>query len=256
MNKFLGKTVVITGGSKGMGMSHAERFLQEGANVVIGDKSDAIKAAAALTEKYHRKVIGIKADVSCKTDCENLMLTAYNAFGSVDILINNAGILKKAGLSDVDESVWDEIMSVNVKGTLFCTQAAVKYMVDNHYGKIINISSIAGLGVRPPAGPAYGVSKAAMVSLTRFTAMEYGKQGINCNAVAPGMIVTPMTFANRTEEEIKQLQDTTFDVTCSGRCGNVDDVTNCVMFLAADDSSYINGRVIEVDGGRMDHIGY
>lgn len=256
MGKFEGKVVVITGGARGMGYSHAVQFAKEGACVVIFDLQGAEQAAEQITSSYGCKVAAVQGDVTNYSDCERAMAAAVENFGRLDILVNNAGILKKTSILELDEGVWEDLQNVNVKGVLLCTKAAAQYMVKQHYGKIVNVASIAGLGCRAPAGVAYGVSKAAVASLTKYTAMELGKEGICCNAVAPGMILTEMTYAGRTEEEVNALETNTYNVTCCGRIGTVEDVSAGILFLASDDSSYINGRIIEIDGGRMDHIGY
>lgn len=256
MRRFEGKVAVITGGAGGMGYSHAVRLIAEGASVVIFDLRGAKEAAERLMAECGGKAIGVQGNVTVYEDCEKAMAAAVENFGRLDILINNAGIMGKTSIYALDEKVWDAMQDVNVKGVLFCTKAAVQHMVKQHYGKIVNVSSIAGLGVRSPAGVAYGVSKAAVASLTKYTAMELGKEGICCNAVAPGMILTEMTYAGRTAEEVKMLETNTYNVTCSGRIGTVEDVTAGILYLASDEASYVNGRILEIDGGRMDHIGY
>ena len=256
MKRFEGKVAVITGGARGMGYSHAVRLIAEGAAVVIFDLVGAEAAAEKLVSEHGGKAIGVQGNVAVYSDCERAMAAAVDNFGHLDILINNAGILKKTSILELDEGIWDALQEVNVKGVVLCTKAAAKHMVKQHYGKVVNVASIAGLGCRAPAGVAYGVSKAAVASLTKYTAMELGKEGICCNAVAPGMILTEMTYAGRTAEEVKMLETNTYNVTCSGRIGTVEDVTAGILYLASDEASYVNGRILEIDGGRMDHIGY
>ena len=241
------KVAVITGGARGIGKQIALTFAIEGADIVIGDMIEMDTTAREI-KSLRREVITVKADVSNKKDVKNLIDRALATFEKVDILVNNAGLTRHAPLLELTEEDWDAVMNVNLKGVFFCTQAAAKHMVQRRYGKIINMASVAGLNAVGVAAN-YCVSKAGVIQLTKVCAREFGAYGINVNAIAPGVVVTDMTYA-RPQEEAKRFIEERRKLTVLGRAGTTQDIADLAVFLASDESSFITGQVIAADGGR------
>ena len=243
--KLKGQTAVVTGGSRGIGKAVALRLAAAGANVVIvyaGRKDEAEKTAGECRE-YGAEAIAVKCDVSDAGECGEMFKKAAEITGRVEILVNNAGINKDGLLMRMTEDDFDAVQKVNLYGTFNCMRLAVKMMMKQRYGRIISLSSIAGL--RGNAGQVnYSASKAGIIGMTKSLAKEAASRNITVNAVAPGLIETDMT---------KELPEEVFErhvsaIPC-GRPGKPDDVAACVEFLAGPDSSYITGQVISVDGG-------
>ena len=244
MKRFLNKSVIVTGGARGIGKRIAEKFAEEGANIIITDINESVlEEAKKIYEMYKTNVIGIKQNVSIESDCKNVVEQAVKTFGKLDILVNNAGITKDGLAIKMKEEDFMDVINVNLKGTFFMSKYALGVMSLKRYGKIINISSIVGLTGQ--AGQVnYSSSKAGVIGLTKSLAREYAKRNININAVAPGFIKTDMT--DKLDDKTKQ--DIISQIPLQ-RFGSVDDVANCVLFLASDESSYITGQVISVNGG-------
>lgn len=173
-------------------------------------------------------------------------------FGRLDILVNNAGVTRRAELLDMSEEDWDYVLDTNLKGVFFCSQAAARQMIAQRYGKIINISSIAGKGWTDVGGINYSASKAAIIQLTKACARALGPYGINVNAIAPGSVDTPLLYANRTPEQVQAYKDNAIERAAIGRLGVPGDIANGVLFLASDHSSFIDGQTVSIDGGRFD----
>jgi 3-oxoacyl-[acyl-carrier protein] reductase len=244
MKRFLNKSVIVTGGARGIGKRIAEKFAEEGANIIITDINESVlEEAKKISEMYKTNVIGIKQNVSIESDCKNVVEQAVKTFGKLDILVNNAGITKDGLAIKMKEEDFMDVININLKGTFLMSKYALSVMSLNRYGKIINISSIVGLSGQ--AGQVnYSSSKAGVIGLTKSLAREYAKRNININAVAPGFIKTDMT--DKLDDKTKQ--DIISQIPLQ-RFGSVDDVANCVLFLASDESSYITGQVISVNGG-------
>ena len=250
MGKLDQKVAIITGAARGIGKQIAVTFAREGADIVIGDISE-MEVAAQEIRNLGRKVITVKTDVSRKEEVKNLVDTAIDNFKKIDILVNNAGINRRVSLLEMSEEDWDAVLDVNLKGTFLCTQAVAKYMVSQKYGKIINIASTAGLRVVVDRGQAnYTSSKAGVIQLTRACAAELGPDGINVNAIAPGVILTDIHYAKKTPAEVEQFFENVKKVTVLGRLGTPQELANVVLFLASDDSSFVTGQVIVADGGQ------
>jgi 3-oxoacyl-[acyl-carrier protein] reductase len=179
---------------------------------------------------------------------------ALEEFGRIDILVNNAGTIHPAGFLEATEQDWDAIQNIDVKGLFLCTQAVAPHMIKQRYGKIVNVSSMAAQGWYMPGFASYCAAKAAVNNLTKFTARELGVYGINVNAVAPGEILTALTYQNQTKEQVEKKLKDSRDMTMVKRLGEPRDVASLILFLASDESSFIAGEIIAIDGGRIDRM--
>lgn len=235
------KTVLVTGGSRGIGKAIVQKFANEGYNVVL-DYSKSDDAAFEVAKEFN-KVVPYKADISVKREVNELVAFAEERFKKIDVLINNAGISSTGLLQDLTEEELNRIFSVNVNGTFFCTQAVLPQMLSRHEGKIINISSIWGM-VGASCEVAYSASKAAIIGFTKALAKEVGPSGIHVNCIAPGIILTDMVSDYSVEEFEEIRKNIPLD-----RIGSTDDIANLAYFLAGDDSNYITGQVISPNGG-------
>lgn len=240
-----GKSAIITGGVRGIGKAIAEEFCRRGADVLLCYRSneDAAKKTAEELKQYGTRVELMKGDVSDPNHGPEAVKMAKELFGKIDILVNNAGITKDKLLMKMTSADFDEVIQANLNGSFNFLQAVAPVMIKQRGGRIINMSSIAG--VRGNAGQInYSASKAGLIGMTLSAAKELGRRGITVNAVAPGFIETDMTDV-LTEDQKKAM----LDVISLGRAGKVSDVANAVAFLASDEASYITGQVIGVDGG-------
>ena len=245
------RVAIITGGGTGIGRSIALEFAKEGADVVISSRNMAnLKKVVEEIKSLGGHSLAIAADVSVAQQVCNMVKQTVDKFGRIDILVNNAGIARSAMLLEMTEQDWDDVLDINLKGVFLCTQAAAKYMIEQRYGKIINISSIAGRGWNRPGRANYCVSKAGVIQLTKSAALELGPCGINVNAIAPGAILTPMI----PPEQAKQFVEDREKVAVLGRIGTTQEVAHLALFLASDDSSFICGETIAIDGGRTDRM--
>jgi len=243
------KVAVITGAARGIGKQIALTFASEGADIVIGDII-TMETAAQEIRSLGRKVVTVKVDVSSKQQVKNLFDTAIDNFKKVDILVNNAGIVRYASILDMSEEDWDIVLEVNLKGVFLCSQAVAGYMIQQKYGRIINIASIAGINSIPQGLTSYATSKAGVIQLTKVCAIELGPYGINVNAIAPGIVITDGLYAGRTQVETELFIKERVNLTVLDRVGTTQDIANSSLFLASDESSFITGQVIAVDGGR------
>ena len=239
-----GKNALITGAAQGIGKSIALGMAREGANVGIADiniesAEDTAKEIASMGVKS----IAIKLDVSKQDSVSEAFGAVTGKFGSLDVLVNNAGITKDTLLLRMKEEDWDAVININLKGSFLCSKEAVKIMSRQRSGKIISISSVVAF--MGNAGQAnYSSSKAGLIGLTKTIAKEYAGRGIRANAVAPGFIQTPMTDV--LSDEVKDQMKSAIPLR---QFGTPDDVTNAVVFLASNESDYITGQVIHVNGG-------
>ena len=240
-----GKTAVVTGSGRGLGKAIALKLAQMGANIVLNDiaASDLIDATAEEFRAAGYKVAVTKGDVRNSEEVKAMVSAAVEAFGSVDILVNNAGITKDKPMAMMSEEDWDLVLDINLKGAFLCTKLAAKQMIRQRSGKIVNIASVAGrYGNQGQAN--YSASKAGLIGLTKTTAKEFASRGVTCNAVAPGIIQSKMTDVLPEEVKKKYLENIPL-----GRFGTPEDVANVVAFLASDESGYVTGQVIDIDGG-------
>ena len=241
------KVVLITGGTRGIGNEIAKKFAKEGCNLVLNYVSDSTDVEKIKSEfdEYGIDVLVLKADVSVFSDCENLVKEAIEKFGKIDILVNNAGITKDTLIAMMKEDAFDKVIDVNLKGTFNVTKNVVPYMMKKRNGNIINISSV--VGVVGNAGQSnYAASKAGIIGFTKSLAKELAPRNIRVNAVAPGFIDTDMTSV--LSDKVKENINLQIPLK---RMGKAEEVANVVSFLANDESSYITGQVINVDGGMV-----
>ena len=243
--RFKDKVVLVTGSSKGLGKAIAMEFAKEGANVVINYNSDKDGAQGVLDDIKRLGVQSdiIKADVSNSEEVNNMIKKIVEKFGKLDILINNSGIIKDARVTSMSKELWDEVIGVNLTGVYNCTKAAGQVMEKQKSGKIINISSIVAQTGSIGASN-YAASKAGVIGFTKSVAKECAKFNINVNAVALGYFNTGLIERLTKEIQDKLLRDIPF-----GRFGDPKEAANAVLFLASEDSSYITGQVINVNGG-------
>ena len=250
MGRLDGKVAIITGSNSGVGAATAKLFAREGAKVVISARrlpqleevANEIKAAGG-------DVLVVQTDVSKAEDAENLVAKTVEAYGKVDVLVNNAGVLE-AGLKPIDcfeEEDLERVLSINTKGTLYCTRAAVKEMMKNNSGSIINLDSVAGqFGT---GGASYVTSKAAVIGLTKHTALRFAGTGIRCNSVNPSTIATPMAKADPASLNQDMFGQMKKHMNLSVQICMPEDVANILLFLASDESRAITGQVIVSDFG-------
>jgi NAD(P)-dependent dehydrogenase (short-subunit alcohol dehydrogenase family) len=241
-----GKVALITGGGSGMGKVAAELFASEGANVVLTDVNDG--AGEATASAIGDRAFYVHADVSKEVDAEAMVAAAIDRFSRLDVLYNNAGImpLDDGSVTDADGSIWDTVLAVNVKGVMFGCKFGIPAMLETGGGSIINVASfVAWLGAAT-SQTAYTASKGAVLAMTREIAVEYARRGIRCNALCPGPIETPLLLALLSDEAKKQRR---FVHIPMGRLGHAEELAKAALFLASDDSSYMTGSSLIVDGG-------
>jgi 3-oxoacyl-[acyl-carrier protein] reductase len=246
--KLKDRVAIVTGGARGIGKAIVRTFVREGAKVARVDieeikKLEALKKEA---EKMGGEVITISCDITKSSDVNEMVGKVQKAFGRVDILVNNAGIIRRGTIDTVTEEDWDRVMEVNLKGTFNCCKAVVDIMKQQGYGKIVNVSSIAGKMGDITSAPGYGPSKAGVDALTKTLARQLAPYGINVNAVSPHAIETEMS-AQWSEERRKEI----IDSIPLGRLGKPEDVAEAVLFLASDDASFITGEILDVNGGAL-----
>jgi 3-oxoacyl-[acyl-carrier protein] reductase len=238
------KVAIVTGAGQGIGRGIALAMAKEGAKVVVTDITDKRFEVAKEIEALGSQALAVKCDVSNKSDVEGMVKEALNKFGRVDILVNNAGIYPFKPFADMTEQDWDRVLNINLKGVFYCVKAVLPRMIEQRYGKIINLSSIAGSVVGFPSLVHYSSSKAAILGFTRSLALEVAPHGINVNAIAPGPIDTPGAKAPSPE-----MAEQTKKMIPLGRMGLPQDIANLAVFLASDKSSFITGQCIVSDGG-------
>lgn len=239
------KVAVITGSAQGIGKTIAETFAREGAKIVVTDINieKAQETADEIKNKYNVETIAIASNVTKLSDCENLVTKTLDKFQKIDILVNNAGITKDNLILRMTEQEWDAVISVNLKGVFNSIKAVTRTMFKQRYGRIINIASV--VGVMGNAGQAnYSASKGGVIALTKTCAKEFSSRNILVNAIAPGFIKTAMTDALSDEVKAKYAE-----VIPLKRLGEAQDIADSALFLASEESSYITGNVINVNGG-------
>ncbi|MBQ2823669.1 MAG: 3-oxoacyl-[Oscillospiraceae bacterium] len=242
----MAKTAVITGSSRGIGAAIALRLAKDGCNIALNDVNEGMFENNDIVEKI--KALGVEcevfcADVSSYEACENMVKAVKERFGTIDVLVNNAGITRDGLMARMPEEQYDLVIAVNQKSVFNMMKFAGNVMIRQKQGKIINVASVAGL-YGNPGQINYSASKAAVIGMTMTAAKELGSRNINVNAVAPGFIETPMTDKLTAEQKAKMLE-----AVAMKRYGQVDEIAGVVSFLASDDASYVTGQTIEISGG-------
>ena len=247
MGRMDGKVALISGGARGQGAAEARLFAQEGAKVVIGDllDVDGMRVAAEIAE-LGGEAVYVHLDVTREEDWRSAVQAAVSAFGKLDVLVNNAGIWRRGRVEDTSVEDWDAVQNVNSKGVFLGTKAAIPEMRKAGGGSVINISSTAGL-VGGPRSTAYTASKGAVRLFTKATAIQYAGEGIRSNSIHPGPIDTEMI------QQVWQGEDNSREESIArtplGRVGTVDDIAYGALFLASDESSFMTGSELVIDGG-------
>lgn len=247
MKRLEGKVALVTGAARGLGKGIALKLAQEGAKVVIADMADA-KEAVAEIEGFGGTASCYQVNISKQEEVKNLFQFVLDTYGTLDIMVNNAGINRDGMLHKMPVENWDLVIAINLTGTFYCTQEALQIMRPKNYGRIINISSGSWLGNIGQAN--YAASKAGVVGLTKTAARENAKKGITCNAICPGFIETDMTL------KLKDVNggaawDSMMQRIPMGYAGKPSDVGNMVAFLASDEAAYVTSEVINVGGGMI-----
>lgn len=246
MAELTGKVALVTGAARGIGYAIADTLARDGANVVIFDLCDeeaGSAAAARIAQAHGVTAVFRRCDVSNFEMVQNTVKEVSKEFGGIDILVNNAGITRDKVLLAMSEQDWDAVLNINLKSMFNTIKACYRNFMKKKAGKIINISSVSGL-IGNAAQANYTAAKGGVIALTKTVARELATRGINCNAVAPGAIETPMT-ASMDQDALKALISTV----PMGHMGKPEDIAECVAFLASDKAKYITGEVIRVDGG-------
>lgn len=244
-NDFSGKVAVVTGGGQGMGRAVARRLVEGGAKVVVNDKNG--DAAQATADALGSGALAAPGDVTVKADVDAVVRLAVDAFGSIGILVNNAGILFSTALADMEEEEWDLVIDVNMKGTYLFTRAVLPVMKQAGWGRIVNFSSTAGKAVSTLGGPHYTAAKAGVLGLTRAAAKEFAPYGITVNAVCPGLVNTEMVQQNVAPERLDAYL-ASFPIS---RICDPSEVAELVAFLASDRAAYITGASLDINGGDL-----
>ena len=247
MNRFEGKSAIVTGASRGIGHEIALNLAKEGAKVAVNysgskDKADEV---VQLIIDAGGEAFAIQADVSNPDGVKNMIDQTIEIFGSIDILVNNAGITKDNLLMRMKEDEWDDVININLKGVFLCTKGVTRQMMRQRAGKIVNVASIVGVSGNPGQAN-YVAAKAGVIGLTKTVAKELATRNINVNAVAPGFITTDMTDALSDEVKDQMLVNIPL-----GKLGSAENVAKTVLFLLSEDAAYITGQTIHVDGGMV-----
>jgi NAD(P)-dependent dehydrogenase (short-subunit alcohol dehydrogenase family) len=254
LGKLDNKVALITGSAGGLGREIAVGLAKEGALIVLNDVNEALVTQTAEELKETYLVDYVIGDVSKKADAVSMVECVVKKYGKIDILVNNAGgsLHTPRVLEDIEEEDWDKVLHVNLKGTFLLSQAAVKYMKENGGGKIINMSSIGGRTSSLVTGVAYAAAKGGVISFSRRLASEVGPFGIHVNSIAPGLIISGERMHKLFyEENSKEQQIRVINEIPSRTLGEKEDIANAAVFLASDDSRYMNGAVLDVNGGRF-----
>jgi len=240
-----GKIALVTGGGRGIGRGIVDRYLEEGAHVAIAQRRPLEPALA-----NHPAVFGIQADLRSALAANTIVTQAAEHFGGIDVLVNNAGIMSECNISEIQVEEWDRMIAINLRAPLFLAQAALPYMRQRGGGSIINLGSIEGIAANP-SHATYCASKAGIHGMTRAMAVDFGKDNIRCNAIAPGWITTELSetyldslpHPDAARAALEQLHPL-------GRVGQPADVGDLAVFLASDQSSFMTGQIVVLDGGR------
>jgi len=245
--KLKDRVAIITGGARGIGKAIGSAFVREGAKVCLVDVDQGIlETTKNEIRKTGEEILTLACDITKSADVKAAMNQVQKTLGRIDILVNNAGIIRRGTIETVTEEDWDRVIEVNLKGTFNCCQAVAGIMKQQGYGKIVNVSSIAGKMGDITSAPGYGSSKAGVDALTKTLARQLALYGINVNAVSPHAIETEMS-AQWSDERRREI----IASIPLGRLGKPEDVAEAVLFLASDDASFITGEILDVNGGAL-----
>ena len=244
--RFKGKIVIVTGGSRGIGLAIVRAFMREQAQVIIASQNEARGLAAVdMLDREGGQVMFIRTDVSQQQDAEKMVAEVLDRFGTIDVLINNAGAHEKASFTQESEDLWLRMYLINVLGTVLPSQTVIRHMQQRGQGAIVHIASKAGI-VGEPGHAAYSAAKGAVIALTRAMAVELASHGIRVNAICPGPVVTDMLFeAVPGDPDRKTLAAQT----PIGRLSEPDDIAGAALFLASPESAMVTGQALSIDGG-------
>jgi 3-oxoacyl-[acyl-carrier protein] reductase len=248
VGRFDGRAIIVTGAGQGMGRAIAERFARDGGSVLVADvNADTAKeVAGGLLAEGHRAV-AFQVDVTKPAQVKAMVERTVAEFGGVDVLVNNAGILRSTRIMQIAPEEWDLVMAVNVKSLFLCAQAVHDEMVKRGGGRIVHMASLAGRATSTLGGAHYTTSKAAVLGLMRHMAREWARDGITSNAVSPGMVDTPMARAGTSDARMAEIL-TSIPL---GRLAEPEEVANLVCFLASDEAAYITGASVDIHGGEL-----
>ncbi len=242
-----GKKAVVTGGGRGVGRAVSLAFGREGADLIINylrNEAAAEEVVSEVKEMGH-DALAVKADVAVKEDAERIIAACLDRFGRIDILVNNAGISNPAMLHKMTEEQWDEVVDIHLKGAFLCTQAASRHFMEQSYGKIINVTSVAGM-VGTTGQINYAAAKGGLISFTKSCARELARYHVTANVISLGIVLTDMT---KKLQEDPKLQEIYMRRILLNRYAKPEDIAPAFVFLASDESNYITGQLLCVDGG-------
>jgi len=246
-----GKVAIITGGGSGIGRATARLFAQEGAKVVVADyQAESGREAVQAIKDAGGDALFVEVDVSNPAQVQHLVQTALDAYGGVDILFNNAGVLLFGTILETQEEAWNRLMSINLTGVYLCSRAVIPHMIKRGGGSIINTSSSTGAHDVAPNIAAYVTSKGGVTLLTRAMAVDHAKDKVRVNAIAPGPTDTPMLRDNMSQEELDAFAST-FPMK---RLGRPEELAYAALFLASDEASFVTGSILAVDGGQTAQV--
>ena len=245
------KVALITGGGSGIGRAAAELFAREGTKVVVADyKADAGQEAVQAIKDAGGEAVFIEVDVSVPAQVQHMVQTAVDAYGGIDVLFNNAGVLIFGTILETEEAAWNRLMSINLNGVYLCSKAVIPHMIKRGGGSIINTSSSTGAHDVAPNIAAYVTSKGGVTLLTRAMAVDHAQDNIRVNAIAPGPTDTPMLRENMSSEELEAFA-ATFPMK---RLGRPEELAAAALFLASDEASFVTGAILAVDGGQTAQV--
>ncbi len=253
-----GTSALVTGGSRGIGRAIALRLAHEGAAVAINyrERGDTAASVVAQIRSAGGRALAQSVDIADTRAVAEMIKRIEQEYGPIATLVNNAGIFRRGDLLDVDSSQMEKMWLTNVDGVFNVTRAVVPGMQERRYGRIVNITSIAAHGTARDGMTFYAATKAAISVLTKRLALELGPHGITVNAVAPGFVVTDITYQNRTPEQAVAVIERFSAMTMVRRSGTPEDIAHAVAFLVSPVSSFMTGQILTVDGGRLDYVGH